>query len=320
MGSASSSSDLFDFPRAHAKTEGSLPTMSTAIAKWDHVELRDFAQHERPATERILLPMLKALPSSGGHFSRTAVFYVLHRVLLKRHGWFLKGLEPEGKAWNSTSLRHIVILAKLPTDLQQILEQQLHGPGLRANDVMTLVLLTEYLVHQRTLGQLPIIYKAMGFNMSGSSPLGQVADAVETLFACFIAGLDSVNLTRVQLYRIRTRVHKVYPNWPRLRTFIHETMQQSLQSGSMSILAYHMRRRTPQLIRSASLCIPRTTPEMAKTVQDDAESATASSVNAAQQQSSPALGSMPWPWMDMLQVGAPWSEKRSLDTEGGPGR
>lgn len=178
--------------------------------------------------------MLKVLPSSGGRFSHTTIFYVLHRVLLKRHGWFLKGLEPEGKAWNSTSLGSIVILAKLPTDLQKILQQELHGPGLRANDVMTFVLLTEYLVHQRTLGQLPKIYKTMSLNVSGTSPLGQVTDAVDTLFACFIAGFDAAFLTKFQLHRVRTKVHEVYPNWPQLRAFIHEIIQHSLQSGSVT--------------------------------------------------------------------------------------
>mmetsp|Transcript_59891 Transcript_59891/g.115527 ORF Transcript_59891/g.115527 Transcript_59891/m.115527 type:complete len:576 (+) Transcript_59891:87-1814(+) len=234
MTPASSSSDKLDFPLAHAETESNTPTLTTAIATWDNVELHDFVQHERPAIKRVLLPMLKALPSSGGHFSHTTVFYVLHRVLLKRHGWFLKGLEPQGKAWNSTSLEHVVILAKLPTDLQKLLQQQLHSPGLRANDIMTLVLITEHLVHQRTLGQLPTIYKTMGLNVSGSSPLGLVTDAVDTLFACFIAGFDSAKLNRVQLYTLRTRVHKVYPNWPHLRAFIHETMKYSLQSGSVA--------------------------------------------------------------------------------------
>jgi len=233
MTPASSSSDLPDFPHDQALIETGAATLSTAISKWDHVELQDFVQRERHAVEQVLLPMLKALPSSGGRFSRTAVFYVLHRSLLKRHGWFLKGLAPEGKAWNSTSLGHIVIMSKLPTDLQKFLQQQLDGPGLHANDIMALVLLTEYLVHRRTLGQLPIIYQKMDLNVSGTEPLDLVTQAVDTLFACFIAGFDAVNLTKVQLYFLRNRVHKVYPNWPQLRAFIHETMQRRLQSGSV---------------------------------------------------------------------------------------
>jgi len=228
-----SSPDLPNLPRA--ETRGDLQTYAATFVAWKGVSVHDFARREGPTIERQLMPMVKALPSQDGRFAHAAVFHVLHRILLKRHGWFLKGLEPEGKSWNSTSLAQIVILADLPIELKHVLQEQLHGPGLRVSDVIALAVVTEYLAHQRTLGQLPNIYQAMGFNVSGSTPLSQVTDAVDALFACFIAGFEAATLTKVKLHRLRTRVHTVYPNWPNLRAFIHEILLRRVQSGRVAL-------------------------------------------------------------------------------------
>jgi len=106
---------------------------------------------------------------------------------------------------------------------------------LRVPDVIALAVVTEYLAHQRTLGQLPNIYKAMDLDVSGSASLIEVTDAVDALFACFIAGFEAATLTKVKLHLLLTSIHRVYPNWPNLRAFVHRILQRRVQSGRVAL-------------------------------------------------------------------------------------
>merc|ERR1719382_1011950 len=65
----------------------------------------------RQATERrmvrledALRPTIAAMPkNSDGKLEHMAVRYVLHRLFVEKHGWYVRGLAPQGDSWNSSS-------------------------------------------------------------------------------------------------------------------------------------------------------------------------------------------------------------------------
>merc|ERR1719160_145225 len=52
----------------------------------------------------ILDPMFTALPKNQhGNLEHVTVRHALDRVFMQRHGWSIKGLDPAGSSWNSSS-------------------------------------------------------------------------------------------------------------------------------------------------------------------------------------------------------------------------
>merc|ERR1719160_1864979 len=65
-------------------------------------EHRSFTERRLAKIEEALRPTYKAMPKNErGLLGQSAVSYLLHRVFVLRHGWFVKGLDPEDKALTS---------------------------------------------------------------------------------------------------------------------------------------------------------------------------------------------------------------------------
>merc|ERR1719333_1637926 len=59
--------------------------------------------------EEAMRPTFNALPKDkSGRLDGTGVRYMLHRLFVQRHGWFVNGLETNGEAWNSSSPTNMV--------------------------------------------------------------------------------------------------------------------------------------------------------------------------------------------------------------------
>merc|ERR1719384_235122 len=55
--------------------------------------------------ERDLSQMYASLPKNEhGNVGHQAVRYALHRLFVKRHGWFIRGLEPGNATWTPQRL------------------------------------------------------------------------------------------------------------------------------------------------------------------------------------------------------------------------
>merc|ERR1719199_1079153 len=69
-----------------------------------------------------LRPMFESLDKNEhGKLGHTAVRYALHRLFVARHGWLMKGLDPAGQHFNSSS-PVLVLQGKASPRLQGIFE------------------------------------------------------------------------------------------------------------------------------------------------------------------------------------------------------
>merc|ERR1719440_2099244 len=131
-------------------------------------------KHHRHATEKrlsrleqMLRPMFAAMSkNSNGKLGSAAAGYVLHRVFVQRHGWFIRALEPTGNAlaaWNSS--KPISILEeRVPIHVQNLFEKRLGEHGLGLKELAILASSLEHLVHVEALERLKVSYLGKGLS------------------------------------------------------------------------------------------------------------------------------------------------------------
>lgn len=120
--------------------------------------------------EKALEPLYTAMPKEkDGTLSHTVVRYMLHRFFAQRHGWFVKGLEPEGDARNASSAA--ALQEWVPSYLQNFLEELVGGRGLYLKDLAVLAATLEDLIHKEAEQRLKTAYAALELPLDG-----QIAD------------------------------------------------------------------------------------------------------------------------------------------------
>merc|ERR1719265_1997922 len=117
--------------------------------------------------EQMLKPMYGAMvKNEHGQLGPSAAGYMLHRLFVQRHGWFIRALEPANAsfaAWN-TSTPTSVLEERVPDHVTQLFETRLgkHGLGLRELAILAATL--EHMVHLESLQRLNTSYQGSGFS------------------------------------------------------------------------------------------------------------------------------------------------------------
>eukprot|EP00913_Durusdinium_trenchii_P027584 g25873.t1 len=133
--------------------------------------------------EAILAPTFKAMPKNEfGNLEDAAARYVLHRLFVRRHAMYIKGLEAEGMSWNETSTA-------------EVLED--HGHGLGLHELTVLAATLEHLIHDEAVSRLGVVYEVHGHPKD--SPVNQVdlQELIDTYMTIFLAGSPDMNATTV---------------------------------------------------------------------------------------------------------------------------
>merc|ERR1719326_2279972 len=122
--------------------------------------------------EQMLSPMFGAVTKNeNGKLGSAGAGYVLHRVFVQRHGWFIRALEPTGNAlaaWN-TSNPVSILEERVPQHVQDLFEKRLGSKGLGLKELAILAATLEHLVHNEALQRLKIAFAAKGLSQELSS-------------------------------------------------------------------------------------------------------------------------------------------------------
>jgi hypothetical protein len=180
--------------------------------------------------ETALKPMISAVPQEAdGTLSHAVVRYVLHRFFVKRHGWFIRGLEPgsEPKNVSATALKGVE--EWVPSYLQSFLEQMSGGHGLSLREMAVFAATLEDLIHREAIERLKLAYTALGlsqkrilndvqaselietymiiYNLGGNFSVANAKEA-EMQLDFFASNVKEWNATRVWLSNITSSVRK----------------------------------------------------------------------------------------------------------------
>lgn len=190
-------------------------------------ERRHAAESKLSGIKRALQPMFVAMTKNEhGLLGPSAAGYMLHRVFVKRHGWYIRGVEPTGESSWSDSKPTDVLGYSLPDHIQNLFETRLHQHGMGIHELAVLAATIEDMIHQESVGRLKVAYRGNEFSQDQELSKEDVILVVEMYMSLFISKVPLQDfLTPHQLQQAHKEIDESYPPWPEtqkwLRTIIH---------------------------------------------------------------------------------------------------
>jgi len=178
--------------------------------------------------EQMLSPMFGAMAkNANGKLGSAAAGYVLHRVFVQRHGWFIRALEPEGNsmaAWNSSTPISI-LEERVPEHVTALFENRLGTHGLGVKELAILAGTLEHLVHVEALDRLKVSYLAQGLSQEDVLSEDDAIQLLDTYMSIYILGFLHTDLATMNVNtakKLRANILEVYPTFPETQQFLRE--------------------------------------------------------------------------------------------------
>jgi len=178
--------------------------------------------------EQRLRPMFGAIrKNKNGKLDAAGAGYVLHRLFVQRHGWFIRSLEPAGGSmakWNSSSPT-VVLEERVPEHVQRLFQDRLGENGLGVKELAILAATLEHLVHGEALDRLKVAYLAQGVSQDDVLSEEEAAQILEMYMSIYILGFMHTNLTTMTgpiAQELHANINEVYPTWPETQQFLRE--------------------------------------------------------------------------------------------------
>lgn len=159
-----------------------------------------------------LRPMFAALPKGPeGDLQPTTVRFALHRYFVQKHGWYVKGLEPNGAAWNSTSPTG-VMTDRVPAFIQNLFEERLHGKGMGLHDLAIFAATMEDLVHNEAYSDLLDIFHGLSFNTTDILNEDDRSKVIRAYMLTFLSESSKIQ-SDYDYVRLSGDISRDFPAW-----------------------------------------------------------------------------------------------------------
>lgn len=213
-----------------AYTSGSgnlLQDLETAMGA-DH---RASTERRVARLEEAMRPIFSAMPkNSAGRLSASAARYMLHRVFVQRHGWFVKGLDLAGQSWNSSS----------PTDIingvdhvQKVFDDRLEADGFDLHHAAVLAATLENFVHMECLERLQSAYKLTGISPDDDNvPEELVRQAMKTYMMMYVLDANYTSVSKKWINSAYKVIDQIYPTWTNTVAFVEEVRKAVIDGES----------------------------------------------------------------------------------------
>jgi len=175
--------------------------------------------------EQKLLPMYGAMSkNSNGKLESAGSGYMLHRLFVQRHGWFIRSLEPAGSslgAWNTTSPTS-VLEERVPAHVQELFEKRLGDHGLGVKELSILAATLEHLVHSEALDRLKVAYLAKNFSQDDVLSQEEALQVLDMYMSLYILGFAQGNMSASSAQELHANIDQLYPTWSETQQFTRE--------------------------------------------------------------------------------------------------
>jgi hypothetical protein len=193
--------------------------------------------------EAALRPMYDALPKNGaGRISHATVRYAMHRLLSERHGWFVRGLEPDGSTKHS-------LKDWVPSYLQEAMERRSGEHGFDLGELAIFAATIEDLVHQESLGRVEKLYGVTQSSREGRLGLSESEEIVDLFTMLYLRGgaLEAENPVEASAMLAKFRIR--YAGWKEVSTWAREVWRNVSQvPGKLEGLDFSMAVRVTEAI------------------------------------------------------------------------
>jgi len=171
-----------------------------------------------------LQPMYDSLPKDGhGKLGYVVSRYALHRLFVKRHGWFIRGLMPSLTDFNASSFNSF-LRSLAPSQLRHFLgDFETNGISLHGLSVLAATL--EDLIHKEAREHLEVAYNVL--DVSVGETIGQdISDEViDTYMTLYVAGAKFENVTLGKVKASKSFLTKHTQDWPETRMWIRDVQK-----------------------------------------------------------------------------------------------
>merc|ERR1719221_132851 len=137
----------------------------------------------------------------------------------------MKGLEPAGQSWNSTSLASI-LTSRVPAVIQSLFEQRLHGEGMGLYEVAVFAATLSDFVHSEALSDVVDLYEA--FSLS-TTELATETETYRVIKGYVLQLLDGVTKIKSKsgLRELEWQIIAEYPGWNDLMMWVFDMRKTS---------------------------------------------------------------------------------------------
>merc|ERR1719379_1625969 len=222
--------------RQHSSLHGSNGG-SDLLAELEEMVGRD----HRLATERrvarlveALQPSFAALPQEGGRIGATSVRYLLHRIFVQRHGWFILGLDAKGGAWNSSAPSRVFETLNQHQHIRTIFDDKLSGKGFDLHQVAVFAATLENLIHTESIERLQASYRLLGLETTAKLSEEDVQRVVKTYMMLFVLSLNHADVSKEEYELNANDILEIYPTWPDTIVFVEEVRNSVLTDVASS--------------------------------------------------------------------------------------
>jgi len=183
---------------------------------------------QRVATERrvsrleaALQPMFAAMPKdSDGRLASASVRYLLHRLFVQRHGWFVNGLENGGDTWNSSSPARV--FREHADDIHEVFEEKLSSNGFTLHQVAVFAATLETFVHTDSIERLQTAYRVLGLSRKKNKLSEKAArKVIRAYMVLFVLNLGN-DVRRAVFEDASDNILLIYPTWRDTEIFVKE--------------------------------------------------------------------------------------------------
>jgi len=193
-------------------------------------ENRMATQQRVDQLETALRPMFLAMPKTEtGTLKPDGVRYLLHRLFVEKHGWFVRGLDNAGKSWNASS-PSALFKEHVGDEVHDVFEKKLLSKGFTLHDGAIMAATLESLVRADTMDRLRAAYRLVDMPADNSKPAteDQVLAAVDTYMLMYILGATHDTMTKSKLMKYQKEIHKKYPTWEDTRLWVRQVRSEVL--------------------------------------------------------------------------------------------
>mmetsp|Transcript_119966 Transcript_119966/g.195193 ORF Transcript_119966/g.195193 Transcript_119966/m.195193 type:complete len:571 (+) Transcript_119966:80-1792(+) len=215
--------------KASADMQAALLGELEGVLGSDH---RTFTERRLSKIQDIVSTIYQSMPKNEhGKLGHGAVSYILHRLFVQRHAWFIKGLEPGGNgeaAWNQTSPLTLFV-DKVPEFVQSTFEKRFgenSSQGVGMHEIAVMAATLEHLVHKEAIDRLKLAYEVHQYTPEDVVSSAEAPEVLDTYMVDYILGFWlPENKTVQDIKSVRDKIGEIYPTWTDTQRFIREVME-----------------------------------------------------------------------------------------------
>jgi len=175
--------------------------------------------------EAALAPMFKSLPKNEhGKLGHTTVRYALHRIFVQRHGWYIKGLEPAGQHFNSSTPTG-VLKEHVGSHVEELFESKLGGQGFNLHDTAVLAATLEHLIHNEAEGRLSKAYNTLDLGKTKTLSNEEAQRVLDAYMKFYL--LSDALATKLP----DDEMSEVFPGWQETQAFTRDVLKELTRNG-----------------------------------------------------------------------------------------